>query len=156
MGKYKQSNVTGESWVRSHRIIIDNNRNTPPSIRFDEEEIVAMGDGKVVRVPKGTSVESVFTPIKATHTFPVIHPVTSEYMGFDASYMEVFALIYSLYWHLANERDHEPKPYDSWKWNYALEVWEAPIPMPDDGQEYVWHEGETQWVVIPSTETDGV
>lgn len=38
-----------------------------------------------------------------------------------------------------------PQPFPSWTLSdYA---WHPPTPMPDDGQEYVWDEASTSWVV---------
>lgn len=41
-----------------------------------------------------------------------------------------------------------PKPYPSWVLNENTLQWEAPIPMPDDGQEYRWDEDAGDWVLI--------
>lgn len=41
-----------------------------------------------------------------------------------------------------------PKPYESWVLNNDTAQWEAPSPAPTDGQEYVWDEETTSWVVI--------
>ena len=43
-----------------------------------------------------------------------------------------------------------PKPFNSWVLNNETTEWEAPLAMPDDGQEYDWDEENTQWVVRPS------
>jgi hypothetical protein len=37
-----------------------------------------------------------------------------------------------------------PKPYDSWILNEETCLWEAPIPMPEDG-DYTWNEGTQSW-----------
>jgi hypothetical protein len=36
-----------------------------------------------------------------------------------------------------------PKPYPSWVLNENTCLWEAPVPYPEDGNSYVWHEGAT-------------
>ena len=38
-----------------------------------------------------------------------------------------------------------PKPYASWVLNDAAQ-WEAPVPMPDDGQMYYWGEASQSWI----------
>ena len=38
-----------------------------------------------------------------------------------------------------------PQPYASWVLNDAAQ-WEAPVPMPDDGQMYSWDEDSQSWV----------
>ena len=40
-----------------------------------------------------------------------------------------------------------PQPYASWVLN-ANAQWEAPTPMPTDGQMYSWDEATTSWVVM--------
>jgi len=39
------------------------------------------------------------------------------------------------------------KPYASWSWS-PCDGWVAPVPMPDDGQQYGWDEESQSWVVI--------
>jgi hypothetical protein len=56
--------------------------------------------------------------------------------------------MYSLYFHLAKERDKGPQPYPSWIWNDQTNSWDAPIPKPEDGQEYYWDESSQEWVIV--------
>lgn len=42
-----------------------------------------------------------------------------------------------------------PKPFPSWHLNESTCFWEPPIPMPTDGQEYIWDESTTSWVELP-------
>jgi len=39
-----------------------------------------------------------------------------------------------------------PKPYDSWILDETTCLWEAPIPRPDDGENYLWNEETKLWV----------
>ena len=41
-----------------------------------------------------------------------------------------------------------PKPFDSWTLNENSCLWEAPVAMPDDGQQYEWDEETTSWDLI--------
>lgn len=41
-----------------------------------------------------------------------------------------------------------PQPYASWILNQTSCQWEAPVPMPSDGQMYSWDEATTSWVVV--------
>lgn len=47
-----------------------------------------------------------------------------------------------------------PKPYASWMLNEETCLWEAPTPMPDDGQQYLWNEDTTLWDLIPAGNAD--
>ena len=40
-----------------------------------------------------------------------------------------------------------PKPYPSWVLNEDTCRWDAPTPMPDDGQRYMWNEETQSWDV---------
>lgn len=42
-----------------------------------------------------------------------------------------------------------PKPHASWVLNNDTAQWEAPTPMPEDGQIYSWNEETTSWDVVP-------
>ena len=46
-----------------------------------------------------------------------------------------------------------PQPYASWVLNEDTCEWDAPIPMPDDGQEYTWNEDALAWEVIENSPT---
>jgi hypothetical protein len=37
------------------------------------------------------------------------------------------------------------KPYNSWILNEQTCLWESPIPMPTDGQKYIWNEQNQTW-----------
>jgi hypothetical protein len=44
-----------------------------------------------------------------------------------------------------------PQPFPSWSLNEATYSWEAPVPYPTDGADYVWNENRKEWeLVIPS------
>lgn len=47
----------------------------------------------------------------------------------------------------ANDVFYQPQPYPSWQLNTLTWLWEAPIPMPNDGQRYTWDENTQNWVV---------
>ena len=38
-----------------------------------------------------------------------------------------------------------PRPYASWTLNDSTCLWEAPVPYPTDGQNYIWNEDTTNW-----------
>lgn len=41
-----------------------------------------------------------------------------------------------------------PRPYESWLLNETSCLWEAPIPYPQDGNDYWWNEAEQKWEII--------
>lgn len=42
-----------------------------------------------------------------------------------------------------------PQPFTSWTLNEESCLWEAPIPMPTDGEMYSWDEANQTWVKVP-------
>jgi hypothetical protein len=43
---------------------------------------------------------------------------------------------------------YAPQPYPSWTLNTETFLWEAPIPMPTDGKNYLWDETTHNWVEV--------
>ena len=41
-----------------------------------------------------------------------------------------------------------PQPFASWVLNESTAQWDAPVPMPTDGNMYSWDEATTNWVEI--------
>ena len=41
-----------------------------------------------------------------------------------------------------------PSPFLSWVLDESSCLWEAPIPLPQDGKDYRWDEATTSWVVV--------
>jgi len=38
-------------------------------------------------------------------------------------------------------------PYESWEWDAEAKAWQAPVPMPEDEEMYVWNEDSGSWDV---------
>jgi hypothetical protein len=47
-----------------------------------------------------------------------------------------------------NDVFYAPQPYPSWILNTNTWLWEAPIPIPTDGNQYKWNETITNWEEI--------
>lgn len=41
-----------------------------------------------------------------------------------------------------------PKPFLSWTLNEQTCNWEAPVPYPQDGKQYVWDEAQQNWIEV--------
>lgn len=63
-------------------------------------------------------------------------PLRKNYAGIGYSYDE--------------QRDAfiPPRPYPSWLLNEATCLWDAPVPMPEDGERYTWDEATTSWAIV--------
>ncbi len=51
----------------------------------------------------------------------------------------------------ANDVFIPPQPFPSWLLTSSW-LWEAPVPMPQDGKQYGWDEATTSWVELPIIE----
>jgi len=51
-----------------------------------------------------------------------------------------------------NDVFYAPQPYPSWVISAPTWEWQAPVPYPTDGQEYVWDEATQSWVLAPTSE----
>lgn len=101
MSNYKQSEITGESWQRAARVVIENPRNGVPAITFIEEKVIV--NGEEIIVPAG-SVSEPFLPENYLEEFPLYHPETGEIVG-SATYQDVYVILHNLYLHVAAKRD---------------------------------------------------
>jgi hypothetical protein len=45
-----------------------------------------------------------------------------------------------------------PKPFASWVLNESTCLWDAPVPLPNDGKKYEWDEANVKWKerVVPT------
>ena len=44
---------------------------------------------------------------------------------------------------------YAPQPFPSWILDTQTYYWEAPVPYPNDGQNYTWDEARESWVLVP-------
>lgn len=43
---------------------------------------------------------------------------------------------------------YAPQPFPSWTISAPDWIWKAPVPMPQDGKNYIWDEAILNWVVL--------
>lgn len=103
MADYQESNVSGTMWRRAHKIIINNGYEKTKGIIFRESDAVLLGD-KYIETPAG-SVYASLTPETATEQIPLRDPETGADLGQTFTPMQLYAMLYSLYLHQAEERD---------------------------------------------------
>lgn len=104
MANYQETNVAGTSYVRCNKIDVDN-KDVYKAITFYEEQVVNLNDGDVIR-RNIDKVGSQLTVDNAATTFPVLNPETGEDSGVTMTYQDVYVALYSLYLHMAKERDN--------------------------------------------------
>ena len=98
---YKQTTVSGESWVRANRVVIENPLNSIPSISFVEEKAINIGDETIKKLVSNVGAEMT-DPAK---TFQLVNPATGLPTGTTATYGDIYVMIHSLYMDLVNQRD---------------------------------------------------
>ena len=103
MADYKETTVAGQAWTRAHRVTLENAYGGAGGVRFDEEQVISLGEAGTVRQPAGYVIES-FTAENAAESFDLLNPATGETVG-TASFQDVYVLMHSLYMHLAAKRD---------------------------------------------------
>lgn len=108
MAEYKETPITGRRRMRSYRVIANNPANGARSIRFDEEWLTELNDGRLINEPAGGIARDFSEP---QTEFDVLNPETGEIVG-KSTYLQVYVLLHSLYMHLAVERDNMPPPPD--------------------------------------------
>ena len=101
MALYKEQTTTSTSYQRAKQISIFNYYNQAPKIQIVEEIIK---DGEPVGSPAVKALNKTFTPDIANTPFNILNPETGETVAV-MTYGELYAAIYSLYFHLAGERD---------------------------------------------------
>jgi hypothetical protein len=113
MSLYNETTVTKTTEItafdRAYRIEVLNPNAGPKAIRYDEETIERVTqDGVTKDTSKGPigHLTKQFTPENANTPFNLLNPVTGEALGSTATYADLQVLLYSLYFHLATERDN--------------------------------------------------
>lgn len=92
--------------------------------------------------------------------FPESEPIGIEYLTWwsgghsnwrQTSYNNKFRKRYAgIGWIYDANRDAfiYPKPFDSWIMNEETCMWEAPIPYPDDGNNYAWIDEQWEYISL--------
>lgn len=106
MSNYLESAVTGQAWQRCCQIVIDNRRHITPSVRFEEEQVVALDIGEEIRKP-AAGITLDFDPARE---IPLRDPATGELTGQSTTYADAYALLFSAYLAAALERDAKAQP----------------------------------------------
>lgn len=101
MTDYKEQNVNGSSWQRCEQVVVENRLGTAPSVRFDEESVVALAGGQVSRKSLGSLVMQ-FAP---DASIELRNPDTGELTGGTATHGQVYEILYSAYLAAAMARD---------------------------------------------------
>lgn len=114
MSLYNQQEVNETTtyilYDRASFVAVDNPLDGHPKIRYIEERVRREEGKPDVSIGRVGSVEKVLTPENVAEQFDLRHPATGQPLGAKATFGEVQLLLYSLYFHLATERDNNETP----------------------------------------------
>jgi len=107
----------------------------PEGVTSWEEYFSAKGKGQAVRTSYNTRGGVHYDPATGEPSADQSKALRYNFAGIGYTYDE--------------ERDAfiPPKPFESWVLDETTCLWQAPVDMPDDGQEYTWDESVGEWVV---------
>lgn len=101
MSNYRQSQISGESWIRAKRVILENPLGGVPEAHFVEEKVISV-DGETIKQAMPPTLSSKMTD-PAT-SFPLLNPVDDTQVG-TITYEYLYIAVYSLHRYLASLRD---------------------------------------------------
>lgn len=99
---YKFSSVAGTSYTRGRSLYFENPLNSTPSLLIREEVVTNLTDRVIVE--SAGEIRKVVNDLSVS--FPLRNPQTNEIIeGASMTYQDLYVGLFSLYWHLALERD---------------------------------------------------
>lgn len=104
MPDYKPTHEAGRAWLQPSSIIVSHPRGEPV-LQFNEEQITALGGGKVIARPWGPLVAAYDAELE----IPVIDPATGLETGEVTTLAAVLARLHSAYVAIAKRRDAPPE-----------------------------------------------
>lgn len=102
MADYNESTVSGSSWQRTFRIVIDNPHGLPPTINYSEEKVVAVNGSPAIKQYVG----DLTGPIDLSGTIALRDPDTLELTGETVPIALVHLALFSDYINRAVDRDN--------------------------------------------------
>lgn len=103
MANYKETTISGDSYVRCSEINIFNGLENK-LITFREEELMTLAGSQITK--RLGEIGEAFTEENANTEFALLD-ITGAPTGNTATYMDVYTTLYSLYFYLATRRDAE-------------------------------------------------
>lgn len=98
---YQETAVSGIQWKRCTRLVLNNPFGGVPSVRFEEEEAIGVGE-RTLTFPVN---EMFVKPFSVSGSFPILNPENGVPAGPTMTHTELITILYSLYIACATERD---------------------------------------------------
>ena len=80
MPDYKETQVTGKSWRRCYRVVMENPLGGNPAVNYAQEDVVQLDGGEHIRRDAGL-LTATLQRGTAGKTFPLVDVVTDEVIG---------------------------------------------------------------------------
>jgi len=110
MGDYRETSVVGTEYTRGRSMYFENPHNATPSLLVREETVTNLS-GRTIYESAGEIRKSVSD---LSVKFPLRDPTTNEIIeGQSMTYQDLYVGLFSLYWHLALERDALVQSHES-------------------------------------------
>ena len=106
MANYNETTVSGSEYTRCNTICITNPYGKTPSVQFGEERATVLGVDRVLFEQTG-GISATFDPLKI---ISLIDPNTGLPTGVEATYGDVYIMLYSAYVDAALARDAAAVP----------------------------------------------
>lgn len=106
MGDYKSTEIVGTSYKRGKKLTFFNSLGAIPALQIEEETVYNLNETPLT-VPAGLIIKEI---LDLSIEFQMLDPTTSEPTGSTKTYFDIYNILYSLYWHLATERDRVNGP----------------------------------------------
>lgn len=110
MSDYRETTVAGTSYTRGRSMYFENPLNSTPSLLVREETVINLADRTITE--HSGEIRKVVDDINVS--FPLRNPATNDVIeGASMTYQELYVGLFSLYWHLALERDAAAESNDA-------------------------------------------
>ncbi len=104
MPNYNEQAVSGTTWLRANRVTC-NNGHEHKNIWFDEERVIVGPDGeRITATTIGMGCGATLSADNASTAFPLLD-ADGNPTGQTSTYSDVYLILMSLYYHVANQRD---------------------------------------------------
>ena len=102
---YKEMNGQATKWRRACVVTISNPLNRTPTVAFQEQDVLSFDGEHTVLPGQPGSVSTTFDP---AGSIALLNPETGEPLGQSLPQSTLYVALYSLYMHLAAQRDAQP------------------------------------------------
>jgi hypothetical protein len=94
MGDFREAPIAGTRYVRCHRIVVNNSRGATPTMAFEEESVVIVGEQVIASPATQALPPCVFNP---ADVIELLDPTTGAPLGRSVTELDVQVILFSAY-----------------------------------------------------------